>query len=169
MGMSNAFTARGDHLKAFDNYKKYEIYKDSLLSEEKVQESLRLKLKYEFEKEQIREEREEAERIKTQKEKIARRDMLEYTMIFLIVAIIIGSILLLGFIKLPQTMAQWINFVALLLVFESILVFADPFLDRITGGEPIYKLFINIVLAALIFPLHRVLERKFRKTLKVSV
>jgi tetratricopeptide (TPR) repeat protein len=168
LGISNALTASGDHLKAFDNYKMFVIYRDSLSNEEKLQESLRSKLTYEFEKEQILDAQHEKEQLKLEQEKIARRNNLQYTFIFLIVAGIIGAILLLGYIKLPQTMAQWINFVALLLVFESILVFADPYLDIVTRGIPIYKLLINIILAALIFPLHRFLEKKFKRTLKVA-
>jgi len=55
------------------------------------------------------------------------------------------------------------------------LVFLDPYIEALTGGEPAYKLIINAAIATAIYPLHqffearlkkRILETKRRKQLK---
>jgi hypothetical protein len=86
----------------------------------------------------------------------------------LVVIFVVILVLLLGFIKIPPTLAQGLNFVSLLLVFESILVLTDPFLDYYTNGIPVYKLLVNILLAILIFPMHSFLERRFKKRLQIK-
>ena len=72
----------------------------------------------------------------------------------------------LGFVKVSERVAQGLIFVSLLLVFEFILVFMDPYLDNITRGVPIYKLLVNVLLATFIFPVHGFLEGRFKRRVK---
>jgi hypothetical protein len=41
-----------------------------------------------------------------------------------------------------------------LLLFEFVLVVLDPFLDDYSDGEPLIKLAFNLVVAALLTPVH---------------
>jgi len=149
---------------AFENFKMYIVYRDSLFNEENAEKAYASQMQYQIEDDQRREEETERNRLKD----IKRRDTVQFFVIFMIILVVFGSIVLLGRFRIPLGLAQGLNFVALLLVFESILVFTDPFLDAFTRGIPFYKLLINIVLAILIFPLNRFLERKFKKRLKVD-
>lgn len=149
---------------AFENYKMFIIYRDSLFNEENAEKAYASQMQYQIEDDQRREEDAERQRLKD----IKRRDTVQFFVIFLVIMIVFGAIMLLGRFKIPAGLAQGLNFVALLLVFESILVFTDPFLDAFTRGVPFYKLLINIALAIIIFPVHRFLEKKFRKRLKVE-
>ena len=79
---------------------------------------------------------------------------------------IFGVVLSLGFIKVSEHVAQGLIFVSLLLVFEFILVFMDPYLDNITKGIPVYKLFVNVLLATFIFPVHGFLEKRFKSRVR---
>ncbi len=157
-------STQGNFGKAYENYKMYIIYRDSLFNEEKVQETAQMHMQYEIEKDQIL----EAQALEKEKSRIKRRDTLQFMVIFLVVFLVVGVILLLGFIKVPAALAQGLNFVSLLLVFESILVYTDPYLDFYTNGVPAYKLLVNILLATLIFPVHTYLERRFKRRLHLK-
>jgi tetratricopeptide (TPR) repeat protein len=149
---------------AFENYKMFIVYRDSLFNEENAEKAYASQMQYQIEDDQRREEEAEERRLRD----IKRRDTVQFFVIFLIVLIVFGAVMLLGKFKIPPGLAQGLSFVALLLVFESILVFTDPFLDVYTKGVPVYKLLINIVLAIIIFPVNRFLENKFKKRLKVD-
>jgi tetratricopeptide (TPR) repeat protein len=157
-------SAQGNFAKAYEHYKLFITYRDSLFNEEKIQQTAQMHMNYEIEKDQLL----EAQALEKEKARIARRNMLQYMLIFVIVFLVVGAVLLLGSIKFPPALAQGLNFVSLLLVFESILVFTDPYLDTFTNGVPIYKLLVNILLAVLIFPIHNFMDRRFRKRLKLN-
>ena len=74
-----------------------------------------------------------------------------------------GIVISLGFIKVSPNIAEGLIFFAFLILFEFILVFAEPYLENYTNGEPMYNLLANAVIALLIFPLHDVLESKLKK------
>jgi tetratricopeptide (TPR) repeat protein len=162
--LSTLDSIQGDFKNAYLNYRMYIVYRDSLFNEENAEKSFQMQMQYEIEKDQLREAQEEEKRLKA----IARRNQVEYSVIILIVLLVIGAIMLLGSLKVPPAFAQGLNFVSLLMVFESVLVFTDPWLDVITNGAPFKKLLVNILLAIFIFPLHRFMEKRFRKRLKLE-
>jgi len=71
-------------------------------------------------------------------------------------------VLFLGFINVSQRMAEGIIFFSFLILFEFLLVLADPYIDAWSGGAPGIKLLFNASIAALIFPLHSLFERKLK-------
>jgi tetratricopeptide (TPR) repeat protein len=157
-------SAEANFKSSYENYKMYIVYRDSLFNEEKVQQTVQMHMQYEIEKDQLL----EAQAEEKEKARIARRNILQYMLIFVFVFIIVVLVLLLGSIKISPILAQGLTFVSLLLVFESILVFTDPYLDTVTGGIPIYKLLANLLLAILIFPIHNYLDKRFRKRLHLK-
>ena len=152
----------GNFKKAYEDYKMYIVYRDSLVNEENLKKTVQMQTRYEFEKEQIIKEHEEELKIKNEKLRIDRRNVLQYTIIFLFILVVLGVVLSLGFIKVSERVAQGLIFVSLLLLFEFLLVFLDPHLDKFTKGVPLYKLIVNVTLATFIFPVHSFLEKRFR-------
>lgn len=157
-------SAQGNFGKAYEHYKMYIVYRDSLFDEEKVQKTAQMHMQYEIERDQLLEQQAEEKR----KAQIARSNMQQYLVIFLIVFVVVAAVILLGRFRVPQGLAQGLNFVSLLLVFESILVFTDPYLDVFANGAPYKKLLINILMAILIFPIHRLVENRLKKKLQLK-
>ena len=62
-------------------------------------------------------------------------------------------------------MAEGITFFAFLLFFEFMLVLLDPYIDKYSSGEPVYKLLINALVAAAIFPLNALFEKVLKRRL----
>ncbi|MBL4715668.1 MAG: hypothetical protein JKX95_03455 [Bacteroidia bacterium] len=58
---------------------------------------------------------------------------------------------------------EGIIFISFLILFEFVLVLADPHIERYTGGAPGYKLLFNAGIAGLMFPLHHFFEGKLKK------
>ncbi|MBL4625581.1 MAG: tetratricopeptide repeat protein [Flavobacteriales bacterium] len=163
MYLSKLARQEGDHKKAFEMYELYIQMKDSINNESTQKATIRQQTKYEFEKAQLVAEQQRSEELRIKNEELKRRDNLQYSIIFLVILLVFGLILLLGFIKLSPAVAEGLIFFAFLILFEFLLVLADPYVDRWTGGEPMYKLLLNAMLAGSIFPLHAFFERIFKK------
>ena len=146
----------------------YELHiqmRDSIKNEATQKAVIRQQTKYEFEKAQLIKEQELKEVNRKLQEKVTRRNNLQYSMIFLGILLVFGLILSLGFVKMSTTIAEGLIFFAFLLLFEFLLVLADPYTDSWTGGEPMYKLLLNALLAGCIFPAHAFFERTLKKRL----
>ncbi|MBL4655700.1 MAG: hypothetical protein JKY33_07750, partial [Bacteroidia bacterium] len=98
-----------------------------------------------------------------QAEATSRRDNLHYSAIFIGILILFGGVLMLGFVKVRPKDAEGIIFIAFLILFEFVLVLADPHIEQYTGGAPGYKLLFNAGIAGLMFPLHQFFEGKLKK------
>ena len=66
-------------------------------------------------------------------------------------------------------LAELLAFIPFLILFEAILVYLDPQIETLitefsgqAGGEPVYKLIVNAVLAGTIFPVHQFFERRLK-------
>ncbi len=144
-------------------YKKYIQMRDSINNEKTQRAAIRQQTQYEFEKEQIRKENEAKEKARIEAEELKRRNNLEYSLIFLGILALFGIVLMLGFFKVSNNVAEGLIFFAFLIFFEFLLVFTEPYLEQYTQGEPVYALLANSALALIIFPLHAVLERLLKK------
>jgi len=152
-------SALGDYTSALKHYKLAVLYKDSLYNEEKTKEIGKLEGKYEIEKAQDAEKRKQEEEAK----EIKRQNNLQYLLIFAGVAVFFLGLFFIRRLKLPLILSEGLIFLAFLMLFEYILIVTEPFLEQYTGGVPIQKLGLNIVLAAIFTPLHKFLEGKLKK------
>ena len=149
---------------AFENYKMFIVYRDSLFNEENAEKSYATQMQYEIETKE-----KEAQRVAdAEKKRVEEENTRQYLIIFVIVFLVVLGVLLLGRVKIPTVLAEAMTFVSLLLVFESVLVFTDPYLDVYAQGAPYKKLLINILMAILIFPIHHLVENRFKKRLKIN-
>ncbi|MBL4657224.1 MAG: tetratricopeptide repeat protein, partial [Flavobacteriales bacterium] len=148
--------------KALGHYETYITMRDSTASTANQKAAIRQQMKYDYEKAQLVKEQNEQEGLRLQAEAISRRDNLQYSVVLIGLLVIGLLVAMLGKLSLPIKLAEGLIFFAFLLFFEFILVLADPYVERWTGGAPGLKLLVNAAVAALIFPLHSFFEGKLK-------
>lgn len=154
-----------NHKEALQMYETHIQFRDSVKNEKTQKATIRQQTKYEFEKAQLVKEQVEKETARLETEQKQRRDNLQYSIILVVILAVFGLVLSLGFISILPKLAEGLIFFAFLLLFEFLLVLSDPYVEGLTGGEPMYKLGLNAVLAGLIFPAHSFFERLLKKRL----
>jgi hypothetical protein len=139
--------------------------KDSLFSDDKSKEIGKLEGRHEMEMADMERKRQEEMEAKAKLAEKERKNLLQYSGIVLVLLIVGVLILVLGVVKVKPSIASGITFFAFLLFFEFLLILLDPAIERWSGGEPVYKLLFNAVIAACIFPVHAFFERIIKKRL----
>ncbi len=147
---------------ALEMYELHIQMRDSIKNEETLKATIRQQTKYEFEKVQLVKEQEEKERSRIEAEVTSRRDNLQYSVILIALLVLFGGVMSLGFVKVSPRMAEGIIFFSFLILFEFLLVLADPYIDNWSGGAPGFKLLFNAGIAALIFPAHAFFESRLK-------
>lgn len=155
----------GKYKEALEMYELSIQMRDSLKNEATQKATIRQQTKYEFEKAQLIAQQQKNEELRIQKETLERRNNLQYSVIFIAILAVFGGVLTLGKINVSPKFAEGLVFFAFLLLFEFLLVLTDPYVDKLTQGEPIYKLLINALLAGFIFPLHSFFEATLKTRL----
>ena len=107
--------------------------------------------------------RQKKERELKEKEALNSRNFLQYSAILAVLIFLLLFFNFLGTFNFPITISKIGWFITLIICFEFILVFLDPYVDSYTGGSPLFKLIINVFVAAFIYPLQNILERKMKK------
>ncbi|MFH1319272.1 MAG: tetratricopeptide repeat protein [Bacteroidota bacterium] len=157
-GLAEAYSTANDHTKAYRYIQMSSDLKDTLFNEEKSKEIGKLEAGYEMEK-KLAEEMAEAEtKVKAEAEKQNRKNLLQYSGIFIFIVMLFVGVFMLGKYTIPIRFAEGIIFFTFLLFFEFTLVLLDPYIELYSSGAPAIKLAFNAVLAALIFPLHSFFE-----------
>ncbi|MBL4656615.1 MAG: tetratricopeptide repeat protein [Flavobacteriales bacterium] len=164
-GLMIIYETLGDFEQALKYHKLHSQVKDSLFNETKSKEIGKLEAKHEFETAEAERKRlEEAEAKQREAEK-SRRDNLQYSVILIAILVLFGGVLALGFVNVSERMAEGLIFFSFLILFEFLLVLADPYIDNWSGGAPGIKLLFNAGIAALIFPAHAFFESRLKKRL----
>ena len=166
--LSKVARKQGNYKEALNMYELHIQMRDSIKNEETQKAAIRQQTKYEFEKAQLVKEQEKEELARLVAEKTARRDNLQYSVVLICLLVIGGVVVMLGRLSLPERVAEGIIFFSFLILFEFLLVLADPYIDNWSGGAPGIKLLFNAGIAALIFPMHSLFERKLKKRLAKS-
>jgi len=151
-----------------DALKMYELFiemRDSINNEHTQKASIRQQTKFKFEKEQLIKDQEEKEKNRIEELVRQRRDNLQYSVILIVILVLASFVLLLGKINVGTRMAEGLIFFSFLIIFEFVLVLADPYIEGWSGGAPGIKLLFNAGIAALIFPLHSLFENKLKNRL----
>lgn len=157
--LSKAEAAMGNWKAAYENMALYAVYRDSLLGEDKAKAVGVLVGKYETEKVVEEQRRKEEAEALAEAERKQRLYNMEYTVIFLMLFGVLLTLFLLGKFKIHPRIMSLALFIALLALFEFALVFTDPYIESITGGEPMFQLLANLGLAVFIAPIHQILEK----------
>ena len=186
-GLSQLDSTLSNWKAAYHYHQLYALYKDSLFNEETTKQIADMQTKYEADKKEkensilrknkeirILQEKQKAEQQRLLQEKIERRNRLQYSAIVLGLFVLFLGIFLFAnrfgkftehqhyrkFMKITEVSL----FISFLILFEFITVLIDPFIEKFTGGEPMFKLILNAVLATIIFPIHHYLEKKLSGT-----
>jgi len=160
--LSDLYDTIGKPALAFEAYKQYIVYRDSISNQENTKALTQTEMQYEYEKQELVREQQEKEKTRIEAEVTGRRDNLQYSVILIALLVLFGGVLSLGFVKVSVRMAEGIIFFSFLILFEFLLVLADPYIDNWSGGAPGIKLLFNAGIAALIFPLHSLFEMKLK-------
>jgi tetratricopeptide (TPR) repeat protein len=131
---------------------KYYQYKDSLTSLGKEKDLVGL---------QVEDERKRQERIAKEKEaKMERRNNIQLMGLFIGIFSFLCLLLMLGRFKVSETLIKILSFIALIFVFEFVILIADRQIHEWTHGEPLKVILIKVFIAGVLLPLHHVLEHK---------
>jgi len=160
--LSKVAKKQGNFEDALEMYELHIQMRDSIKNEETQKATIRQQTKYEFEKAQLIKEQEEKEKARLEAEVTGRRDNLQYSVILIALLVLFGGVLSIGFVKVSPRMAEGIIFFSFLILFEFLLVLADPYIDSWSGGAPGIKLLFNAGIAALIFPAHAFFEGRLK-------
>lgn len=155
----------GDFKKAYEMSRLFIAYSDSLANEDKSKAIGKLEGKFELEmkleKERIAREKAEEEERKEQE----RSNNLQYSGILLALMFVFFAVIGFARTTLKPSTVESIVFFILLIFFEFILVFLDPFIEKYTNGLPILTLSANVFVAIMFMPMHRLLEKTLKKRL----
>ncbi|MDX1903486.1 MAG: tetratricopeptide repeat protein [Thermonemataceae bacterium] len=145
--------------------KKAVEHQKEIFSEDMQKEFARAEGKLDSERKLAKEQR--AKEIKEQQEaeEKQRTSNLQYSAIF--IALVASFLIVVGFARktMRSSMVENIVFFILLIFFEFILVFLDPFISVYTNGFPLFTLLANVAVALAFMPIHRSLEKVLKKKL----
>jgi tetratricopeptide (TPR) repeat protein len=154
LGLSQLDSISGNYKQAYQNYKKYIVYRDSLVNEETSKKSLQAKMLYESEK---NEEMAKAAELKKKAEEDAERN-LQLLAIAVFIPIFFVGVVLLSRTKVRPRVVEFLGVLSLLLFFEFITDLIYPYVSRLTNENPIWEMLFLVSLAALLEPLNFKLE-----------
>ena len=150
--LDSAYTLTGNFSQALYYNKLASKYKDSLDKLGKEDEILQL---------QITDEEKRMERVAAaEKEKIEKRNRIQYMAIIIAIAAVFVGLVMLGFLRVSASTIRIIGFFAFLMFFEFIFLVFKKSIYGITQGEPWKDLGMMVLVAALLVPLHHWVEHK---------
>lgn len=150
--LDSSYSLAGNYSQALLYNKLANKYKDSLDKLGKEDEILQLQITDE-------EKRREREAV-AEKEKIEKRNRIQYMAIIIAIAALFVGLVMLGFLRVSASTIRIIGFFAFLMFFEFIFLVFKKSIYGITHGEPWKDLGMMILIAALLVPLHHWIEHK---------
>ena len=152
---------------ALTHYKKYDTVKDTLFNEEKSKEIGKLETRHKIEIEDFERQKKAEQSAETARIEKEREDKIGYSLVMVGFFGVLALTLLLSRLVLPPALIQIATTIPFLLLFETAIVFMNPYIEQFSGNAPGWKLAFNFLLALLLYPLHekaeQLLERTFRR------
>jgi len=131
--------------------------REKILSEQKISQMEAMKFN-----EQLRQQ--EMARLK-EIERKERKNTLQMIGIVLFIITFFSILLILSRRKAHPKSLKYLGMLGLLLLFEFIALFIHPYVDKLTGHDPVYMLIILVGVAAILVPMHHKLEHWLREKL----
>jgi tetratricopeptide (TPR) repeat protein len=150
-GLSIVDSMTGDFRQAFDHYKRFIEYRDSLVNEKTQKRTFQAQLQYENDKKAA------IAKALEQKKDAERTTQLVGIAVF--IPIFFLFVLFLSRIKVKARLVTFLAVIGLLLSFEFITDLIFPYISDWTNDSPLWETFILVVIAALIEPINYRLER----------
>ena len=133
------------------------MQKDTLTNQEKQRQVQALTFNEQLRQKDIEKQRKEAAE--------ARRRNLELAGIAIFIPLFLFVVLLLGRKKVKSRTVEFLGVLALLFLFEFIVLFAHPYIGHWTHESPVWMLLILVAVAAILIPLHHRSEAWIKKKL----
>ena len=159
LGASKCAKAKGDYALALSLRERYHAVEDSLREMRRVP-AISLS---ETREEVSLQEKEERRRVEQEREEAKSRNFLQYSAGLLVIVILLLLLNLVVKLTLPSLVIKAASFITVLTLFEFALVYLDPTIEAASGGQPLAKLGINLLIATVIFPLHTFIEGRIAK------
>ena len=161
----------GNWKDAYNHHRLYTVYKDSLFNEKNAKQIARTEMRYEMEKEQIKEEAEKKHREELALTEEERKENLQMTGIGIFILVLISSLLLLSKIKIKQGTLKLLGTFSVLILFEFISLLLHPHIENLTNHNLVLTLLCLVGIASIIVPAHHKIEHWMNKKLvkKVSM
>lgn len=156
--LSLLYSNISDFKSAYSFHVKLKEYSDSLLNSDKEKEIVKLEKKFEIETKLNEIKRREEEEAKIKAAITERRNTLIYSAITIALFLFFIGFFILSKYRISDKVVKTAASILLLITFEFLLVFTDPFSDSFSNGNPLFKLMFNLPLAVLVVYLHRLLE-----------
>ncbi|GAB5466215.1 MAG: hypothetical protein Kapaf2KO_16510 [Candidatus Kapaibacteriales bacterium] len=154
--IAEAYRQLGSYKSSLENYVMFKVYSDSIKNQDNTQEIGRMQADFENKIADIEEEeRRLLEELKLEQE-TERRNQIQYAIISVITIIIFAIIFYFVRKNVSFGAIDTVTFIAFLLLYEFILVVTEPWVDDITGQQPLLKLIANIILALALIPLQKI-------------
>ena len=125
--------------------------RDKILSEEKIRQVQNLQFN-----ERIRQQEIAATRAR---EKEERAHDLQLISIALFIILFVAGLIVLWHVRINPKWIEFLGILALLLLFEFIILLLHPLIMSITGHQPIFTLLILVCIAAILIPTHHRAEK----------
>jgi hypothetical protein len=132
-------------------YKLAASTRDKILNEEKIRQVQNLQFN-----EKIRQQ--EIAAAKT-KEKEERAHDLQLISIALFITLFIAGVIILGHSRINASWIEFLGVLALLLLFEFVILLLHPFIISLTGHQPVFTLIALVCIAAILIPSHHRAEK----------
>jgi tetratricopeptide (TPR) repeat protein len=170
--LSEIEAKKGLYRLAYEHFRQSVAVGDSLNNKETREKISNYFAQFEFEKKLYQDSLSKAESAKQTELKnqliakeMERKRNVQYSGIVIFVMLILGSFFLIQRVHLPVIWLEGFIFFSALLVFEFLFLFLDPYIDRFSGGMPLYKFGINMLLAVAVFYAHSFFENLMKRKL----
>ena len=147
----------GEYKKAFESSQNLLTIKDSIFSEESTKAISALETKNKIEEEA----RKNKELMNLKQTEVKHVNNLQYSGIFIFVVIIFISLFMVGKYNISFKIVNVMIFISFILMFEFVTVLLDPVQELY--NSPVFKLFVNVVVALILSPVHNMFEEKIKR------
>lgn len=158
--LSSLFKQLGQLDSAFIYQEIAMVAKDSLTSQEKQKQMQTLTFAEQLRQMEIVKQKEVAA--------ATRKRNLELAGIAIFIPVFLFIVLLLGRTKVKSRTVEFLGVLALLFLFEFIVLFAHPYIGHWTHESPVWMLLILVAVAAILIPLHHRSEAWIKKKLATA-
>jgi tetratricopeptide (TPR) repeat protein len=166
--LHKSYAAVGNTSLAYRYLVEYTSLRDSALNDTKLEELAQQKALYQMQMRSLQIERERFMAAQAETEARLRNVLMIGSGVLLFTVLVFSLIVARSRLRLPAWALHGLVFFAVLLLFEWILVFCDPYFDAFTEQEPFAKLLLNLGVALALTPLHISLDRFVSRRLKPS-
>ncbi|MFY8000129.1 MAG: tetratricopeptide repeat protein [Candidatus Kapaibacteriota bacterium] len=168
--LATIHAALGNYKAAYAAQSEYHALKDSLFNADNAKRLSALQANYDAQKQAAEQKFREAEarhkaELATQEKE--RQTQLQYAAIAGVVLFVLALALASRRVSTESSwgrrFGRFVSFAAVVMLVEFAILFLDPWLDRFTGGIPLWRMAANVCIAVVVTPVHGLMEAHLRK------